>query len=156
MFSFVPHVRQAKVDYQYFMFERVSEFHPVTSEDVKAFQWVQQNISKRRRFFVSPHGSGRWIPMYTKHIALPPSALRLTSPQEKRFDRLVSMLRKGTITARTLELLSEFQISYVYVGVKHYPWNPDTFKSASLRKSDYFDRVFKSGEVEIFQVLYTS
>lgn len=153
-FLICPWLQQAGKLYQHRMFYLGrKKVQPLTKADMQSFQWMQENLSQKRRFFVNFHGSGAWIPIYTDHITLPPRTLDQGSPNTTKFNFLLSHLRTGNLSELVIQRLKAFHINYVYIGRQLSPWSPKKFNHTALTQHQLFTCELEKGEVRVYRFL---
>ncbi len=134
----------------------------VRPADLKAMEWIQDNIPQDGLFYICVHfwtpvvahglDAGYWIPLLARReTILPPEVYGSDGTAEyiAFINRRAHDLLAAETPARLWEKLREYHVSYVYIGVRKTPLKPETFEGSP----DKFRLLYSDGGVKIFQVL---
>jgi hypothetical protein len=145
----------------------------VTDPDQRAFEWISENTPEDARFLVNSFpaygdsliagaDAGWWIPLLAnRQTSLPP--LSYGSEQGSRPDfhpwiKLPTFLifEKGITHPEVLELLSERDLDYVYIGQQRGRINnPNPFLDPEILLEDpNFELLYHQDGVWIFRILH--
>lgn len=127
---------------------------PVTDSDAAAFEWISRNTPKSAVFLTDAYDAGAYIPFFTgRQLPIPMNYFWERYPQN------LSLLHDSYILSpsseSTIELLHQFNISYIYIGAgRYYGWAP-RLNARDFLISDSYNLVYLEGGVFIFEVNYT-
>lgn len=91
---------------------------PVTREDIEAFLWIRYNVTIDPLIFVSDADAGQWIPIFTGRRVFPLEVV-MNSPEKVMSGRnLTQLFLQNPSDSRIYQLLTEYDIRYIYIGAK--------------------------------------
>jgi hypothetical protein len=128
--------------------------------DFQAISWINKNIPKTEKFLVSPFiwgyglyaGSdgGYWISALAGNETIPPPVLYGLDPRESALINSIceKVIQAPSNTQAIYNLLKEYKIQYIYIGVKPGVLKPQTFMHERL-----FSIVYQNLGVWIFKLI---
>jgi len=150
-----------------------SEYVMVTPADEQAMAWIAQNTPKDAKFLINgfmayggttPVGAdaGWWLPLLAdRQNSIPPQLYTAEMPARPTlgyevYDLVAGVAESGLDTAAGMELLRQYDITYVYIGALGgrvgNPGEP-LLSPAALQSSPDFELVYHDEGVWVFQVL---
>jgi len=113
-------------------------FSVTTEQDRQLILWIKDNLSRNATILVNTFQSGTLIPSIADRKAVFPSFASSTS---RAYQKLVALLEENIFNATTLNLMSRFNITDIYVGSGVSPyenwmhrWDPMLFLGNSQFK----------------------
>ena len=136
---------------------------PITTADLKAFEWINQNVPQNSTFLVTDADAGQWIPVFTGRRVVPmflnfqgEVLVNETSWKEvyliSGFHRgdIFSLMQTDPDSQPALRLIKKYGINYVYLGAKKvYGRNLDL---DALEVAKNYVKIYEEEGVRIYQV----
>lgn len=126
-----------------------------TQDDYDLMLWIRENLTSTAVILTNPDEPGLFIPPLAYHkIIYPYTASWFTLP----YQRLIEQLRNHVINDTTYYLMSELNITYVYVGAKATNWWLGNFRWDPLLflGNPNFRLVKSIGNAYLFQLMTRS
>jgi len=136
---------------------------PITTADLKAFEWINQNIPQNSTFLVTDVDAGQWIPIFTGRRVIPmflnfqgEILVNETSWKEVylisgfHYGDIFSLMQTDPDSQPALRLIKKYGINYVYLGAKKiYGRNLDL---NVLEVANNYVKIYEEEGVKIYQV----
>lgn len=138
---------------------------PITTADLKAFEWIKTNISEESTFLVTDCDAGQYIPVFCERRAIPTfinfqGELMLN---EALWDEmyLISGFHEGKIhkliqtnpdASETFQLLKKYGVKYIYIGSNRIYGR--TFNWSLVERSPKFKKIYEDDGVKIYEIPY--
>lgn len=137
----------------------------VKSEDLKAFEFIRDNLPTDAKFMININrfefsdllmigsDAGYWIPLLTgRQTVVPPMVFNIERVSDSDFPDKLRQLENlnGNLTDDYgLQILTRENIKYVYIGERGGPINPE-----ELMKSPHYKAVYNKNDAYIFEIKY--
>jgi len=89
-------------------------FAITTEDDYRLMVWMKENLSSSAIVLVNPYEAGLFIPSTSNHRIIFPF---VASQRAHEYQRLVDLFSQSIINQTALELMQNYNISHVFVGV---------------------------------------
>jgi len=136
---------------------------PITTADLKAFEWINQNTPQNSTFLVADSDAGQWIPIFTSRRVVPmflnfqgEILVNETSWKEVylisgfHHGDIFSLIQTDPDSQPALRLIKKYGINYVYLGAKKiYGRNLDL---NVLEVAKNYVKIYEEEGVKIYQV----
>lgn len=119
-------------DYQNWYSSRFSGYVSVSSDDLKAFEWIQKNTSPTDVIANNYGDAGVWIPTFTYR--------KITTYDGMLYD--IEDIRKGA---------SKLKPTYLFIGSKPDGYNI-IYTTEEIAKNPNYEIVFASGDTRLFKI----
>jgi hypothetical protein len=140
---------------------------PITVADLKAFEWIEQNIPQSSTFLVTDSDAGQWIPVFTGRRVIPmfvnfqgETIVNETSWEEiylvSGFHNglLFNIIRTDPNSPLTLQLLKKYNVEYAYVGSKKIYGRTIDLSILETVKDNYIKKIYEEEGVKIYRIEY--
>ncbi len=108
-----------------------SQFAITTNDDYNLMLWMRTHLSKNSVILVNPYEAGLFVPSISYHKVIFPY---VASQRAYDYQKLVNLTAQDVLNSTTFELMSNYNITHVFVGCKvtywwegDYKWNATTF-----------------------------
>jgi hypothetical protein len=136
-----------------YLAESYGKFAVTTLDDYELMLWMRDNLPENSVVLVNVYEPGMFIPSISHRKAIYPWVL---SKDSSSYQRLIEMIRNGTMSSAVYDTMKQLDITHVYVGAeysyqweKNRKWDPLVFLS-----NPSFDLIKKTGSAYLFEVLY--
>jgi hypothetical protein len=129
-------------------------FGVTTEQDLQLILWIRENLTKDATILVNNFQSGAFIPSIANCKALYPP---FGSSYSVSYQKLVTWLERNSVNVTAMDLMTQFNITNIYVGSGVSPWdgwkhkwNPNLFLG-----NPNFKLVKNFSNAYLFQFKYT-
>jgi hypothetical protein len=122
---------------------------PISISDLECFEWIKNNTGIENRFLVETSDAGQYIPSFCDRPVVYPSTLLQF---DSRYIELKELIYHSPDDNKTLDLLRQFKVDYIFIGSKATISPFFTFDSDLLLASSHYQLAFCSGQSFIFKI----
>jgi hypothetical protein len=130
-------------------------FETLSQDDLSLMKWITENVPSQARILVSAGDSGQFVTPVTQRYTISRYSYLLN------YSDLMELLTTNSSDLRAVPLLSEYNVSYVYVGstatiyALQNPYNRH-FNTTQLFATSYFTLAKEVGDAWLFQFNQTA
>jgi hypothetical protein len=122
----------------------------VTDSDIDAFNWIKEN-TQNKSVFLNEYNvdAGQWIPIFTERSVLYTQAVARNS--EIDYWTIITQFRENVDSPSALELLEQYNFTYVYIGDKTTYNRKQLFDATKFLNSEYYLPIYYKNGIWIFK-----